>query len=601
MNIFRFLNKNINIYILIITITFSQCSLNRGFRDAKYINDFKEYEEYKATFSINKLKNGFLLIYSPYCPHCINFAPNYITLSQIYHGNLFFYATSKDHGKFQRDFSFRGFPTILFYNNGTFTEYHRQRSVAKLSKYIRNSVHQLNCTEISYNRIKTVIDDVYKEDERNIIIGFFKEEKTIKSFTEITYSLTYGYIDLCYYVRKNESITDFNYKKFLDMKENEIWTNSKIKGENNFIFNEGNYQENLFEKVINIYEDINKDEDVKLFEKMKNRDFIVFAYNKDDIKTEYINKINKLFDDNKQNIFLEYYFILYNKNTDPKKLSDIENNKIYHISNDFQSKEIIEDLNNFLHILNKNTNKLSEKENKNDEANIISSNNIIPRYENLLNKDNNENIKIENNIANNITNENKLVENIDSQKINDIKVEIKTEDIAINKSKDNIKNESSNSENKLIPIIVTGINNMDKVKLIDKEVKKIRKEEISFYDKKNNEIKTTQIKRERKETLPLSKPKIDINPKEFSHSNFKNKTLKTRKFDSQIKYKNLINKMNDKSEQNSNSLIKLLIILAIIAISIYFLVTKYLCVGFIKVNDNQIIEFNNQSNKIEIV
>ena len=81
----------------------------------------------------------------------------------------------------------------------------------------------------------------------------------------------------------------------------------------------------------------------------------------------------------------------------------------------------------------------------------------------------------------------------------------------------------------------------------------------------------------------------------------KNKTLKTRKFDSQIKYKNLINKMNDKSEQNSNSLIKLLIILAIIAISIYFLVTKYLCVGFIKVNDNQIIEFNNQSNKIEIV
>jgi len=69
----------------------------------------------------------------------------------------------------------------------------------------------------------------------------------------------------------------------------------------------------------------------------------------------------------------------------------------------------------------------------------------------------------------------------------------------------------------------------------------------------------------------------------------------------QIKYKNLINKMNDKSEQNSNSLIKLLIILAIIAISIYFLVTKYLCVGFIKVNDNQIIEFNNQPNTIEVI
>ena len=46
---------------------------------------------------------------------------------------------------------------------------------------------------------------------------------------------------------------------------------------------------------------------------------------------------------------------------------------------------------------------------------------------------------------------------------------------------------------------------------------------------------------------------------------------------------------------------KFLLILLILSFVIYTVVTKYLCVGFIKVNDNQIIEFNNQSNKIEIV
>ena len=153
---------------------------------------------------------------------------------------------------------------------------------------------------INYQNIST-------EKERNIIIGFFNEEKNIKSFNEITNSLTYGYLDLCYYVIRNESTTDTQDKKFMEMKENEIWTNSKKKGENKFIFDEKNYKENLFEKVINIYEDINKEEDIYLLERMKNKDFIVFTYNDEKIKKEYIEKINKLYNENKNIIFLEYY------------------------------------------------------------------------------------------------------------------------------------------------------------------------------------------------------------------------------------------------------------------------------------------------------
>ena len=36
-------------------------------------------------------------------------------------------------------------------------------------------------------------------------------------------------VDLCYYVIRNESTTDIQDKKFMEMKENEIWTNSKKK------------------------------------------------------------------------------------------------------------------------------------------------------------------------------------------------------------------------------------------------------------------------------------------------------------------------------------------------------------------------------------
>ena len=363
--------KSSNIFILFAIITFSYCSINNEFKEAKYINDFNTYDEYKEAFKNNKLKNGFLLIYSPYCHHCINFAPKYIKLSEVYHHNLFFYASGTDHGSYHKDFNFRGYPTILFYNDSKYNEYHSNRGVDKLSKYIRNSVHQLNCTEISYKMISTVNQDIYTEKERNIIIGFFNEEKNIKSFNEITNSLTYGYLDLCYYVIRNESTTDIQDKKFMEMKENEIWTNSKKKGENKFIFDEKNYKENLFEKVINIYEDINKEEDIYLLERMKNKDFIVFTYNDEKIKKEYIEKINKLYNENKHIIFLEYYFILYNKSTNPKKLNNLENDKIYHTSSDFQNQIIIEDLNKFLHITNDNNNISPDNENKNDEPNYI--------------------------------------------------------------------------------------------------------------------------------------------------------------------------------------------------------------------------------------
>lgn len=597
--------KNPNLFILYTFITFSYCAINKEFQEAKYIDDFNTYDEYKEAFKNNKLKNGFLLIYSPFCHHCINFAPKYIKLSEVYHQNLFFYASGTDHGKYHKDFNFRGFPTILFYNDSKYTEYHSNRGVDKLSKFIRNSVHQLNCTEISYKMISTVNQDIYTEKERNIIIGFFNEEEKIKTFKEITNSLTYGYIDLCYYLIRNESTNDIQDKKSMDMKENEIWTNNKIKGENKFIFDEKNYQKNLFENVINIFEDINKEEDIYLFERMKNKDYILFTYNDENTKKDYIEKINKLFDDNKQKIFLQYYFILYNQNTNPKKLNNLENNKIYLISNEFQNQLNIEDLNEFLHITDDNKNNSLENENKEDESNLISNKNnlVIIKESNINIKDNNKDIKNESNIKNNSINENKNKsdKNENSQTIIDIKIEIKNDNITFINSKSEIIKESNNLESKTLQMVIEG-NNLGEDNLLNNESKKITLEENPMNDIKNKKIISNPTKMEKKETkISRLKSKKIFNQKGIYHPNFKNKTIRDKKNNDFIKNKNNFKKNDNIPEKKQNSIMKILIILLIISFVIYTLVTKYLCVGFIKVNDNQIIEFNNQSNKIEIV
>ena len=121
-------------------------------------------------------------------------------------------------------------------------------------------------------------------------------------------------------------------------------------------------------------------------------------------------------------------------------------------------------------------------------------------------------------------------------------------------------------------------------------------------DIENNEIRVNKTKtEENKEKIPKLKSQKFFNKKGMYHPIFKNKTIRDKKFYDLIKHKNNFKKNDNIPEKNSNSIMKFLIVLLILSFVIYTVVTKYLCVGFIKVNDNQIIEFNNQSNKIEIV
>jgi hypothetical protein len=127
----------------------------------------------------------------------------------------------------------------------------------------------------------------------------------------------------------------------------------------------------------------------------------------------------------------------------------------------------------------------------------------------------------------------------------------------------------------------------------------------------DKQIKGNEINNKRKEKNIFSKDfRQKRRERKFNFTNIKNKIHE------ESKIKNMHNKKKDNnikniqedddddendSKQSSNKIIKLFIVICVMALVIYFIFTRYLCVGFIKIDDNQIIEFNNQANKLEII
>ena len=298
-------------------------------------------------------------------------------------------------------------------------------------------------------------------------------------------------------------------KEFNDAKENEIRTFSKRNGRNDFIFNISNYKEILFEKVVDLYEDIKDNNDINLLEKMKNKNFIAFIYDDDNDKNKYIETINDLYKNMSFGKFYNFYYVLINKNCDSEKFKNYETNKIYHISNNFKNHELINDLPKFIierKILFKESNisKESESDELDNQSQINDPINVI------------------------IVNENISVDSSQlSANVNINRIEKKYENLSENKT---------------------------------------------FSNKEENNVINITIKN-----------KTD-----------NNKNNKNREYD-------FNSKLAEKGNKKERNLLKIIIILIIIGLLFYILITKYFCVGFIKVYNNQIIEFNSEPNKIEII
>jgi hypothetical protein len=124
---------------------------------------------------------------------------------------------------------------------------------------------------------------------------------------------------------------------------------------------------------------------------------------------------------------------------------------------------------------------------------------------------------------------------------------------------------------------------------MDKEMNHEKNGKNFYYEDIRKKIKNRRF------NFTMIKNKINKNQKEKNiHNEIKDENTKNihMEYDDDD---------DDVKEQSSNKIIKLLIVICVMVLVIYYIATRYLCVGFVKSDDNQVIEFNNQANKIEII
>ena len=584
-----------NFFLIIIFLLSQYYMVYTYFKDTPYITDFQKIEDYEEAFKKNQLEYGFMLIYSKYCGHCKNFAPNYIKLSELFHNELFFYALSAQ-TNYRKLFKINGYPSILYYSNKTYNEITFSRMVSRISKFIRKYI-RYNCTEITYNNIDVVYNDVYQKNDRNLVIGYFEQNsKFINSFISTTNNLKNEYIDLCYYCTNYKLMVndkDDKYKKlslFENIKENEVRTYSRNKGNNSFIFsddninNTNNYEKYLYNNVINLYEDIKGNVDVDILERMKNKEFVFFVYDNDNIKKKHIDIIYDLYNITTNKYDNLFYYILLYKSHQIQKFLIYQNDKIYLVSNNLSKITLINDINILKNRILENNLKSNIEIQNIITTDTIDNNDII--------KDNNINININHNINVNsvshisdIINQKDLT-NKDSSSSN---IEINNDNIKLN-------NEIYHNDNF----------NTNIADLADVPEQKDNVNIIITKGIKENINSNSNINSDKDKTKSVTKEKDEKNEKNII---IKNNHKNEKKNNTNNNTKNIIINKNDIKENSNkkkeipskrNNVLYVLITILIFIGILYIIITKYLCVGFIKVYDSQIIEFN-QPNKIEIV
>ena len=614
--------------LTIIFFIFSQIYLiNCYFTNSPYIKSFDKIDDFSIDIEKRPQVYGFVLIYSKYCGHCKHFAPNYIKLSEFFHNELFFYALAHN-TRYNKVFKIDGYPTIFFYTGQNYTESRIGRSVQTLSKFIRKHI-KYNCTEITYSNIDIAYNQIYNSEDRNFILGYFEPNSTyINSFTSITNNLLDNYLDLCFYCTDYKLIEEDKDKKyensiFKNIKGNEVRSFSRNRGENTYYFNnkvndnDNNYEQFLFNNVINLYEDINDENALRIFERIKNKKMLLFVYDKKnlDLKKKYIEFIEDL-----QNMITKkkdnpYIYLLINRNINYEKFKKLETFKIYSTSsNNLTDLSIFGNINNIKNktIDIKNTKEKKDNKKANDNS-IVSDNDnndldlhLLKKGSPLSDSNSNTDIKIDNTL--NINNTYKINNTKNNSEIhnNNLKRYLNNSLNATNMEKN--KSKQIDGQYNLIKINIDKIKNKSFI-AINKynNINQFQEKNVNYINsnplnnKTKNSIKIYSQILQKHENNPKYKNAININKIKRNKilNNYNN--IKLNKDLEKEKEKEMEN--NNKQEENNDFKTKAIIyILAIlfIAFIIYIIFAKYLCVGFIKVYDSQIVEFN-QPNKIEII
>ena len=343
----------------------------------KNIINIKNYNDYLINIKkTTKGKTTILVIYTNSCPHCRDFAPKYVNISNHFINNkniTFLRINSNVYDLFMdniTEFKVYGVPSIFFYTNEKFIEYKESRDVDYFINYI-NQQHNFKCEEINESILSQLINDdiiLSNYSNKSFIIGLFPKvnnqfnERDIEIFQKLN-SRQGNLIkssDCFYFLYDNDILNKSNETKFLTLNEgkNYIYVYNYQKGIKNFPYFDNNYislnfSDVYMKQIESKYIDFIKNNffpyyilcEDSLISKiiLLNKKLLLFTFENNNQKEFYIEIINQLLGN--KTIQNNYFMVLIN-NTDEKSLvSKYYKETAVYYTKKFETDEIIIELN----------------------------------------------------------------------------------------------------------------------------------------------------------------------------------------------------------------------------------------------------------------
>jgi thiol-disulfide isomerase/thioredoxin len=118
--------------------------------ELKLIKDYVALESDNGNVNLQLInerfnnKNGLIMFYSPTCPFCKDMGPRFTELSKVLKNSFPLGAVNCIDSKNGNDllgdyFKISAYPTIKYYNNGTYTDYSGGRNVKDFLNYLCKS------------------------------------------------------------------------------------------------------------------------------------------------------------------------------------------------------------------------------------------------------------------------------------------------------------------------------------------------------------------------------------------------------------------------------------------------------------------------------
>ena len=294
-------------FLILLTITFFNY-IKSFFDKAKYIKNSINAEVMMKEIKQSK-KLALILFYSPSCPHCRNFEPEYIKLSEYFKNKVSFYALNAKIAEYKKLFTIEYIPKLYFYYKDEIQLYEGRAKFDILVKYIQVKFLR-ECLAIDKNDISNFQNDFKNDnDVLNYVIGFFNDKEKMNVFINETNN-NINLVNYCYY-----SLIESNLRK----KSNIVLLYNKNRGMNQFTDFQFNISEDIIskyhkfldEKSEKIYYFINSTKDLGILSNSE-KDSIIFSFSNQS-QIEKIKKRINIFDMNYGSKF-KYVIMNYNNN-----------------------------------------------------------------------------------------------------------------------------------------------------------------------------------------------------------------------------------------------------------------------------------------------